>query len=762
MKVFFPSVEGLRLVAALLVVVYHIWTDRISGGVDVFFVISGLLVTLSLIRQVERHGNIRAVSFFSGLALRLLPAALTVLMAVLVGAFYLLPATDRLETFREIVASTLYLENWLLADRAIDYLDRESPPSVVQHFWAMSVQGQFYLYAVALFWAATRGKNLIHALLVINGSVFAISLGYSVYQTYFGDQAWAYFDTFARLWEFAIGSMLGVAIWKRPDLSLPGAFGWIGLAGILLCGAVFKVGTVFPGAAGLFPAAAAILVVLGSRSDSRWSVGALLGSGLMVSLGAIAYALYLVHWPLLIFYQQVAGARPGFLAGFALIAASIGLAGLIHVFVERPVLAVRKDGSSATKLRVAAIGFAPALAVAVGVYVVQHISTTVDLKNLTAALPPATPLTLVSEERALAEPDSYVPAPEIARLDRPVSYEDRCHTLQGTLVPAWCSYGVTDGYVRTLAMVGGSHVAHWLPALQTIAERHKWRILYSTWSACRFNIDGGNDRCRALSDAALRDLKRLQPDLVFMTATVGTSQPDRIGTLKALERLGFPVLAVRGTPRHDVDVPTCLASSDDYLSCGSPRSEVLRGALDMREVPANTTILDISDYFCSRTFCPPTANGVVIYSDMHHITTTFMRTLTAALESSVLDAMDRAPEREAKPTAEPTLWHVELACGRIEGSGAFSRSLELRMVYGDGNGSLTYVQGNPIGGVGAFELWEGTVEDDVVSVLGRYQVSADTEVKTIRFSGTIINGTLKAVGRRGARECTLMTVAGEG
>lgn len=647
MKLYFPHIEGLRFVAAILVAIYHIWTDRISGGVDVFFVVSGLLITLSLLRQIDKTGAINPLHFFSGLALRLFPAALFVLALVLLGTYFLLPPTQHFDTVWEIIASILYYENWQLAVQSIDYLDRENPASPVQHFWAMSVQGQFYVYAallvsLSILLETTRNTSLRN-IAFFNAVAIVLSLAYSIYQTYFGDQIWAYFDTFARIWEFGLGAMLALVLSRNSNLALPAAFGWVGLAAILFCGLIFDVASVFPGIVALFPVLAAILVILGGRSQSRWSVQTLLGSRALMSLGSVSYGIYLVHWPLLVFYQYVTGERPNIVAGLALIGASVAFAYVIRRFVERPALSLKGEGRLQSKMALIASGALPLFAVAV---IAQHVTSSriqYDLQNLgTFAL--ARPLLDIDELQLRTRPADFTPTPQVARRDRPVSSDDGCHANQQADELVWCTYGVAEGYTKTLAMVGGSHTAHWLPALELIAQKHNWKIIYSTWSACRFRIDHDLRRCRTLSRSAIDELHDIQPDLVFTSASAmrADNSRDRFATWERMGEANISVVAARGTPRFGFNVPGCLADTTEYEDCGVERGQVLSEDFSYSDIPQNVTVFDINEYFCSATYCPPTSDGMIMYFDGSHVTATYMRSLTEVIEAYVVPAMERS------------------------------------------------------------------------------------------------------------------------
>jgi peptidoglycan/LPS O-acetylase OafA/YrhL len=350
--VFRPEIEGLRAVAAILVATFHIWLGRVSGGVDVFFVVSGFLITTGLLSQIDRHGTPQFAAFWGRLVNRLLPPALLVLLVVVVASVVLLPESRWKETIKEVAASAIYVENWLLATSSVDYLQQSKVAGPVQHFWALSTQGQFYLMWPLLFAAfafvARRMKGDLRRLAAVGlFSVFAISLAYSVWLTQ-RNQPVAYFVTTTRVWEFAVGGLLAIFITR---IALPPyarlLAGWAGLALILSCGLVLQVSRVFPGYAALWPVLGGGLVVLAGTSASRFGVDRFLGSAPMIYLGGISYGVYLWHFPILEFYRTYTTPGPvALLPGACIIAASLVLAALTHRFVEVPVKRA-KIGSAA-------------------------------------------------------------------------------------------------------------------------------------------------------------------------------------------------------------------------------------------------------------------------------------------------------------------------------------------------------------------------------------------------------------------------------
>ncbi|WP_049773675.1 acyltransferase family protein [Salisediminibacterium selenitireducens] len=217
-KQYRPEIEGVRAVAALLVSVYHIWFGTVSGGVDVFFLVSGFLITTTLLAGYIKQGELRIGHYLSRLAVRLFPMAYLVLAVTAAGSLIILPEIRYGQTVQEITAAALYMENWQLALNQVDYLAQNLEASPVQHYWALSMQGQFYLLwpvvimvGILIYRLAKHQYPLRKVLLVVMGSVFTLSFLYSIWMT---DrlQAWAYFDTGARVWEFAAGGLLALLL----------------------------------------------------------------------------------------------------------------------------------------------------------------------------------------------------------------------------------------------------------------------------------------------------------------------------------------------------------------------------------------------------------------------------------------------------------------------------------------------------------------------------------------------------------------------
>ena len=564
-----PEIEGLRAVAVLLVAVYHIWLGRVSGGVDVFLMLTGFLITGSLLRTVERTGRVEFAAFAGRLARRLFPPAALVLLAVLAGTWMWLPRTRWGDTLSEVLASGLYYENWRLAVTAVDYLAGGTPPSPVQHFWSLGIQGQFYLVWPVLLAGAVLVSALVTrwstrtVFLGVNVLVFLVSLGYSVVRTG-TDQAWAYFDTGARLWELALGGILAIALpYLRPSRLVRLALGWLGLAALVSCGLLLQVGAVFPGYAALWPTLAGVMIIVAGVAGGA---DRLLTLKPVMYVGGISYALYLWHWPLLVFYLTATGrTRASLLGGLLVLAAALLLAAATTRLTAGPVRRAKR-GRPATA-RSLAVGLACLLPV-----LIAATGWTAYLENQT--------------RQRVAKGSAIVPDPADAADDRPLTYANGCNQVTQKDEVLSCAFG-PERASRTIVLVGNSHAAHWFPALHQIAEANGWRLVNFTKGACALSTRPQRYQgkpypsCDRWQAGVLAELAKLKPDLLVTTATISspyargeTLPPGYLARWRELGTMGIKVLAIRDTPRMSFDPPECVVTKGP-AACVDDRSRSL-------------------------------------------------------------------------------------------------------------------------------------------------------------------------------------------
>ncbi|MET7767256.1 acyltransferase family protein [Nocardia sp. NPDC005366] len=660
------DLDGLRGLAIALVVGFHIWMGRVSGGVDIFLVLSGFFFTGMVLRRVETTDRVEVWQTLRRTARRLLPALVVVLATVIVGTVFARPYTQWGDISAQTLASALYYQNWYLAQAELSYAAADPSVSPLQHLWSMAIQGQFYLAMLLLVgvWAwLSRGMrpNPRRAnLLILITALGALSFWYAA-QGSGRHQAWNYYDSGARAWELLAGAAVAVAVpWIRLSAPIRVMSAAIGMAAVLSCGLLIDGADLFPGPAALFPVSAAIALILAGAGlppgEQPWP-NRLLASRACVELGAIAYSLYLWHWPLLIFYLvENNRATPGPGGGLLILACSLILAVLTQRLVESPLRSrtpavADMENSPGARRAVAAAVVVTGAAVFVGAIGWQlllranpaHPPQALDAVEYPGA---ATLLSdTVQQKAATMRPTVFE-----AAADAPAPTYDGCITPNREV--RMCTYGDPDA-ARAIAVVGGSHSEHWLPAIEMLGHEHGFRVVTYLKEGCPLTLSDQPSyaefpfpECRAWTEEVLDRLAETRPEWVFTTGTRYRMHadgdevpPEFLDVWSALSDRGLRVLAIRDTPRLRRDgimyrAVDCLAHRGTAFSCGIERT----AALDPRN-PAdqsasaypNVFPFDLSDAICRPDRCQVVEGNILIYRDEHHLTASYSRSLAPEL-----------------------------------------------------------------------------------------------------------------------------------
>lgn len=663
---FRPEIEGLRSVAFMLVAVFHIWFNRVSGGVDVFFTVAGFLVTTTLLGHVRRYGRIRPGVYFGRLARRLLPAAITVLAATAVATRLILPEATWRDVLEQIAASALYFENWYLGLNAVDYLAVDTTRSPVQHFWAMSIQGQFYVLWFVLFvvLAAVAARTRVSVRRLAAAAIVllvVLSFVFSVVDTH-REQELAYFSTFTRVWEFGLGGLLALGVARlRMPVWLAATASWVALAVILGTGLALPVADLFPGAVALLPVLSACTLIATGRLDGGRGASRLLASRPLVWLGGLGYGVYLWHWPLMIFTLHLQGvARASVPTGLVIIASALVLAWLTNRLVERPVLALAESSPSRRLVPTLALVTAVLLIGVGGTVKVSAIDRADEKAQAASQKHPC------FGARALERPaDCPLVDPTLPVVPKAPSrdidlrgFGGRCasNLLDSRL--KLCSWGDPDAATR-VAVLGNSHAAVWLTSLIAIAEQQGWRIdAYTKFScaiteATRDAPEGPEpgESCDTWNVKLARHLASVpRYDYVF-TSALGqfVDFTDRTTGLKGIPAAvagyhrtwrpildrGSEIIAIRDYPRSSLETIDC-GTADPEAGCGRRQRNALvpEGREALLLAARSTTgvrVLDMQRWFCLDGFCPSVIGNVQVYRDAGHFTKTYARTLTPFL-----------------------------------------------------------------------------------------------------------------------------------
>ncbi|MDV3136159.1 acyltransferase family protein [Mycobacterium sp. 29Ha] len=683
------DLDGLRGVAILLVAVFHVWFGRVSGGVDVFLALSGFFFGGRLLRTAMTPGaSLWPMPEVTRLVRRLLPALVVVLAAAAVLTILIQPET-RWETFADqSLASLGYYQNWELANTASDYLRAGEAVSPLQHIWSMSVQGQFYIaflaliFGCALLFRRIFGRHMRIAFIVLLSALTIASFVYAIF-AHNADQATAYYNSFARAWELLLGALVGALVtnlrwpmWLRTTAAV------IALAAILACGALIDGVHEFPGPWALVPVGATMLFILSAanrvadpHTDGRMPApNRLLATAPFVALGAMAYSLYLWHWPLLIFYLSYLGhTRVNFVEGAVILVVSGVLAWLTTKYIENP-LRYRAPAVSAPTVPLRARLRRPTMALGSVVVLLAVALTATSFtwrEHVTIERSTGKELTGLSSRdypgaRALinkAKVPKLPMRPTVleARNDLPRTTEDGCISDFDNVGVITCNYG-DDSATRTIALAGGSHAEHWITALDLLGRMHNFKVVTYLKMGCPLTTEevplvmGDNrpyPKCHEWNERVMDKIIADRPDYVFTTATrpwnikPGDVMPATyLGIWQTLSDNNIPILGMRDTPwlvrnGQPYFPADCLADGGNAISCGVKRSDVLSPYNPTLDFVARFPLLkplDMSDAVCRKDICRAVEGNVLLYHDAHHISTTYMRTMTTELGRQIAAA----------------------------------------------------------------------------------------------------------------------------
>jgi peptidoglycan/LPS O-acetylase OafA/YrhL len=651
----------------LVVVLYHLWPARLPGGfvgVDIFFAISGFLITGHLMREVDKTGRVRLGQFWARRARRLLPASLTVLVVTAVTVLVAVPQSLWQQFLRAVVGSVLYVQNWVLASDSVDYLAADNIETPVQHFWSLGVEEQFYVawpLLIALALLLTRGGSIAvrrRAVLGLLVLVFVVSLGLSVWLTA-TDPASAYFVTHTRAWEFAAGGILAIVAPEvvRANDRARTLLAWLGWGMITVAVLTFTGATPFPSYTALLPVVGSLLVISAGSPDGRWSPTPLAEFGPVRLLGDVSYSLYLWHWPLIVLTPFVLGRDLDTGIKVVILALAIALAWLSKVVIEDPArtakaLTRRRPGWTFGAM---AAGMVLALIVpAVGIVQARAVAaeSARETQSLLAGGVECFGAAAFAGDGDCVNPelgDTLVPATAAVFDDTGGAFD--CYRPQGSPDLSPCHFGSDSADAPRVAIVGDSHAAMLVPGLAEQVDELGWSLdVYVGWGGSWVDpstVSAGPQR--QYSTAVDTALQGGDYDVVLATArrdpAESASTTDRrVAATETVFRqareAGTRVVVVRDNPTITQDALDCVTQApagSDTGSCAVTQQDGYAGTDDLVQAAQATgsDIVDLGAYFCRDDSCPIVIGNVIVYRDQHHITATFSKTLAPYLVQRV-------------------------------------------------------------------------------------------------------------------------------
>lgn len=694
---FRPDIEGLRAVAVLAVVLFHARVPGVGGGyvgVDVFFVISGFLITGLLWREASTAGTIRLGRFYGARARRLLPASAFVGIVTAIASALLLPPLEARTVVGDGIASALYVGNYRFVLRGVDYLAAYMPPSPFEHYWSLGVEEQFYLVWPAMIigttWLARRVRRRsktdstvsARPYLVVLTLVGALSFTASFALTHVAASV-AFFSLPTRAWELAVGGLVALTAdqWRRLT-ALPAALaGWGGLALIVVACVLLNTTTPFPGTAALLPVLGTALVIGAGCAAPTQGCGRVLSLAPMQAVGRVSYSWYLWHWPVLLLAPPLLGHSLGL--GGRLVAAALsgGLAVLTLRYLENP---IRFDARfrASPKASLALGGSVTAVAVLVGVALMVLVPIPVgrgapaSKMTITAAPTPAAHDRVqydAAVESAFAQvqaavaaathmgaiPSNLEPPLADAAAENPALYQGGCLRNFLEVGQPECASGDVTSTTR-VALVGDSNAAMWRPAFQQVATQRHWRLESMYKAGCplmdlpvkNLILRRQYTECDQWRDQIIARLQAEHPRLVVLTTwrkygpdwgfTAGFTSYDSTwidGLSRLVQELrgtGAAVLVLGPVPDPHAVVPICLSGHlDDAMACSQPKSVAVNESGIAAEKAATTAArgqyADVTPLFCTSEKCPVIVGNTLVYMDENHLTSEYVGQLAPAI-----------------------------------------------------------------------------------------------------------------------------------
>lgn len=651
---FRKDIQGMRTIAVLLVLLYHAGVPFLSGGfigVDVFFVISGFLITTHILASLEQ-GRLQLRDFWSRRVRRLIPAAWTVAALSVIAGILFLPKVQLSRVFTEAAATFAYVPNVLFAMQGTDYLANDEP-SVFQHYWSLGIEEQFYLlWPVVLLAGYLLGKRSRRAIWVTILSVTLLSFIASLIVTS-SSQPWAFFSLPTRAWELSLGGLVALIttsahrLFRSPFLL--SILSWSGLALIGVAAFTFDAGLAFPGWYALIPSLGASALLLGGSGQQHPTAPTpLLSFAPMQFVGKISYSLYLVHWPLLIIPQSAIGwQNPLPLSvNLLLVLATFPLAWLSWKFVEEPGRSNRRWWAQhhTRSLGVAVLGAGAVLALSIPA------STYASSLSLSAEQS-ATELEITTFPAGTPfVPSNLTPDLQNARDDNASIYGSGCHLDVNTTTPKGC-FSSTDPQAPLVVLFGDSHAASWHPALELLAEDGILTLVSHTKSSCpsaevEVVLEGGPyTQCAEWRENVIQEVLELQPEAVVL-ANYSSHQAQftedweaALSTVIGRLHAETKVLVIQDVPVHPMEPVTCLSEHlNDADACATSYEDAVFGNLsEMEQRAADATgasYLKVEKYLCDET-CPLILGDTLVYRDRHHLTATFSREMAPVIEHAL-------------------------------------------------------------------------------------------------------------------------------
>tara|TARA_R110000851_G_scaffold130818_1_gene264498 strand:- start:929 stop:2866 length:1938 start_codon:yes stop_codon:yes gene_type:complete len=635
---------------------YHIWFNKVSGGVDVFFVVSGYFMAGMLARSYLRNEKIKPFEFWGRVIRRVTPLAYIVIASTLFSAYFFMPAHLWKSGINEVLTSALHIENWQLIRVGTSYLNSGNPPSPFQQFWALSLQVQFYFILPFIFIIGVTLSKIFHsykAFLFFIALIVFISFIFSIWYTNTNPSA-AYFNTGARAWEFFVGvAVFVVSPFIVISSNIARKLMWVGGILILAVGAFVPDSATYPGYVAVLPVAAAVSIMIGGSADKTGHVYRFLSSKVLVYIGGISFSLYLWHWPIFVYFQHYSGSSPGnitLIEGSLVIILAFIFSIISKKLVENPLSKIKEKSAIAPYV----IGVAFFLPVFLSGYYAR--AEIIKIYNEAKSNDYVNEVYYGGDGAYLQNGILEIGLKRLISVKNDVTRA----SLNG------CSHGVDNGRIsfcefgnineeNSILIVGGSRVAHWEPFFSYLGRRNRFKVITATINSCSFGYHPTMEsdvNCQDWNNNIIEFISNMDPKPKAVVVNSSRLEEDGeytpsgyVENIKAVLSLGIPVLGIRINPNFN-DPNSCLwRNSDDVSKCATNYLLSLDNENPVVEIKENEGLenffpIDFTEVLCSDGRCPAYFDGYPAMRDDHHLTESYILYLSRALEKSLDHQVD--------------------------------------------------------------------------------------------------------------------------
>lgn len=645
------DIQALRAIAVVAVIIAHSKIGLAGGfvGVDIFFVISGFLITLNILKEITSTGTVSLSNFYAKRFLRILPAAFFTIFITFLISLFLLSPVQLLTNLYDGLFSIFSLLNFRLAINSTNYFANTEAISPFQHFWSLCIEEQFYLLWPALILFCTKLFSKKYSIKSTLNIILILIILLSLCASYFVTQvspSWAYFGLHTRAWELAIGCFIAVNIgmFEKIPLLTSKILSLIGVVFLFLSFYFINEDTTFPGLWALIPTLGTAIIIISGANFHDSIIQKIFAFRPFQFVGNISYSLYLVHWPIFVAMFYIYGKSLSIAEVLIGIIFSFAMAIFSYYFIENPFRTssfFKNNIKKTFKFSLITISLITIL-----------FSLTINATNKSKIIPlnyQIDDIETLDKKIKIAVTQNTIPVDLQSKLSQigddkyPGCFSERATpVIEEEMV---CNLGDTNS-AKVVVMIGDSHAWQWTKAWSNIAALHNFKLITFTKSSCPMqDIQKNYTACVSWKEMVFDRISQLKPSIIIAGGmTYSESTPENYQTyINKIKQLSSRVIVIQDTPYPTLNVPECLAKNlNNIQNCSFERKKAYFASAQRDQdkdiaTKSGLRVIDPFDWFCSEKICPPIIDNNFVYFDVNHISTAYANYITKLLDEKVKD-----------------------------------------------------------------------------------------------------------------------------